>query len=471
MRGARVLRSLFSCLPCSLCALLATFAAAAPSCKRTSSSGDAATEASAVSDANVDAAPTLLPARCKPTEEGATLAEGADLADLEIGEAAPSRDGFAIGVVRKKDGQLVGSVAMASRDAAAVSFVDLGAPYADAPPPRPVTQGETTYAFFYARGDTPKPAPLAKAATRAVAETRELSLYRVAAGKAQLASTLAQQKDESLAFDAALAPGDKGMLVAWDEDSIGLLRGEIKVQALGADAKPLGPSRAASPSTSDAELPRLARRRGGYWLVWVARRLEAPDAALDPGHEVETPGEKRAFRWLELAMLDERGAVVGAVKRLTSATGHVSIFDLAAREGGAGREGGEVLDIIARDDEQTVDGSGGRVVRITVNGDVADPPIAIVADAVGRGVPDLLAGMPAGAGAGDGASAPAWLVYADTTDHVRLLPLDATRSPLAPPSAEDALDKSRPLLASASGLLVAVPAEPKRQLKLVPCAR
>ena len=465
MRGARVLRALSSC---SLCALFVTFAVAAPSCKRASSSGDAATEASALSDADVDAAPTLLPARCKPTEEGATLAEGADLADLEIGEAAPSRDGFAIGVVRKKEGQLVGSVAMASRDAAAVSFVDLGAPYADAPPPRPITQGETTYAFFYSRGETPKPAPLAKGATRAAAvETRELSLYRVAAGKAQLAATLAQQKDESLAFDAALASGDKGMLVAWDEDSIGLLRGEIKVQALGADAKPLGPARAASPSTSDAELPRLARRRGGYWLVWVARRLESPDAAPDPGHEVETPGEKRAFRWLELVLLDERGAVVGAVKRLTSATGHVSIFDLAARDGGGGRDGVEVLDIIARDDEQTVDGSGGRVVRITVNGDAADPPIAIVADAVGRGVPDLLAGMPAG----DGASAPAWLVYADTTDHVRLLPLDATRSPLAAPSAEDALDKSRPLLASPSGLLVAVPAEPKRQLKLVPCAR
>jgi hypothetical protein len=354
---------------------------------------------------------------------------------------------------------------MASRDATAVTFVDLGAPYADAPPPRPIAAaapGDATYAFFYGRGDAARAdggmvarPSLAKGAI----EMRELSVHRIEGGKVQRASTLAQQKDESLAFDAAL--GDKGMLVAWDEDAVGLLRGEIKVQALGPDAKPLAPARAASPESSDAELPRLARRRGGYWLVWVARRVEAPDAAIELGHDKETPAETRAFRWLELAMLDEHGAPIGAVKRLTSATGHVSIYDLAARVG----SDRDALDIIARDDEQTVDGSGGRVVRITVRGDVADPPIAIVSDAVGRGVPDLLA-----TAQGVASDVPAWLVYADTVDQVRLLPLDATRSPLAPPSAEDALDKSKPLLAISGGLLVAVPAEPKWQLKLVTCA-
>src|SRR5438445_450880 len=103
-------------------------------CKRAPTSASATDAGDSDASAIADAAPALLPARCKPGDEGATLAEGADLDALEIGEATTTSSGFALGVLRKGASEVVGSVALASRDAKSVSFVDLAPPYADAPP-------------------------------------------------------------------------------------------------------------------------------------------------------------------------------------------------------------------------------------------------------------------------------------------------------------------------------------------------
>ncbi len=404
-------------------ALSALVAAIALGCKRPSATSNDDASVDAGIDAEIDAGSVVLPARCVPSLGGATLGETPS--DIEIGEAIQTPSGFAIGVLRKLKGELVGSIALVERDAKTVSFVDLGPPHGDAPPPRPIVVGADVFAAFFARAAPPPPGAKPKA-------TRDLVLYRLADGKAQATSTIPEQRDESLAYDVSL--GDKGGVVAWDEDAIGNERGNIKIAIVAADTKTITSTRIASPDGSDAELPRLVPRRGGWWLVWVASRLEAPDAGLDPGQEIERPGEKRRFRWLELLALDAAGAAVGAVKRLTVNTGHVSMFDLAPRAGASVPEG---LDVIARDDEQAIDGAGGRIVRITVTGDKVDPPIAIVSESVGRGAPDLL--DPIGGGT-------AWLAFSDTHDHVRLVPLDLTRTPTAPPSAEDALDKARVLL-------------------------
>ena len=437
----------------TLSALVATIALG---CKRPSATSNEDASVDAGIDAEIDAGPVVLPARCVPSLGGATLGETPS--DLEIGEAMQTPSGFAIGVLRKVKGELVGSIALVEKDAKTVSFVDLGPPHGDAPPPRPFVVGVEVFAAFFARAAPPPPGGKPKT-------TRDLILYRLADGKAQATSTISEQRDESLAYDVSL--GDKGGVVAWDEDAIGNERGNIKIAVVTADTKTIASTRIASPDGSDAELPRLVPRRGGWWLVWVASRLEAPDAGLDPGQEIERPGEKRRFRWLELLALDAAGAAVGAVKRLTVNTGHVSMFDLAPRAGA------DVLDVIARDDEQAIDGAGGRIVRITITGDKVDPPIAIVSESVGRGAPDLL--DPIGGGT-------AWLAFSDTHDRVRLVPLDLARTPTAPPSAEDALDKARVLLVAATpprtqgpdggtttDVLAAFPEEALGQIRFATC--
>jgi len=413
---------------------------------------DAGSDAEAVDAEVIDAGPVVLPARCVPSLGGATV--GA-VGDFEIGEAVATPHGFAIGVLHKVNGEMLGAIALVPSDAKTVTFVDLGPPIGDAPPPRAIAVGADVYAAFFVRPPPPVPGGKPK-------PTRDLALYRIADGKATLTTTIAEQRDESLAYDLALT--DKGGVVAWDEDAIGNERGNIKIALVSADTKTVVSTRIASPDASDTELPRVVARKGGFWLAWVASRLEAPDAGLEPGQEIERPGEKRRYKWLELVALDAAGAQVGAVKRLTPNNGHVSMFDLAARAGG------DALDVIARDDEQAVDGAGGRIVRISIAGDKVDPPIAIVSESVGRGAPDLL----------DVAGA-AWLAFSDTHDRVRLVPLDATRTPAAPMSGEDALDKARVLLVagvkpaadggSVTDVLAAFPEEPQGQLRFVGCAR
>ena len=420
----------------------------------------------------VDAAPPVIAARCKAG--GAELAVGTDEGDLDIGEAAATRDGFAVGVIHKTKDGMIGGLALVSRDVSHLKLVDLAPPNGDALPPRPFVRGVDLFAAFYDRPEGKKDSQRG---------TRVLHVYAIGAdGKATVAAAVAQENDESLAFDVAF--GERGGLVAWDEDAIGLKNGDIKVATLDGDrGAPLtvGATRIGSPIGTDAELPRVVARHGGYWLVWVASKPEeSPDARADP-NLLEGPGEVPSFHWLEVIALDDRGAPVGTTKKLTPATGHVAAFDLAPRAGG------DVLDVIARDDDEAKDGSGGRILRITVRSPVAaDPPLALVSEAVGRGTPDLIL-------AADKATS--WLEFTDTSDRVRLVPLDEARAPLGPPSVEDALDGARPLFYSGYGgapaapgaagatgatgaagaagatgaMLTAYPEDPKAQLRSLVC--
>lgn len=396
-------------------------------------------------------APKLAPARCKVEPTGTKLAD--NVADLEIGEGVATPIGFAIGVLRKVNGESTASIALVPAQGGAPAFVDLGSPLGDASPPKPFARGGDLFAAYFPRPSAPAAAPKPKQVP-----TRDLAIVRIDGGKAQPSLAIAEERDESLAYDVAAS--DKGILVAWDEDAIGNERGAIKIAMLSPDGKAVASSRIASPDASDAEIPRVLPRRGGYWLVYVASRAEvARDAAPpDPNHAIERPGRDRAFRWLEMLPLDERGEATGPARKLTSERGHVSLFDLAARADGV------TLDIVARDEELVTAGEAGRLLRITVKGDAPDAAIAIVSDAVGRGAPELL---------GDGA---AWLAFDDAADKLRLLPLDATRAPAGLPSIEDALDRARPVLATKAApdaleLLAAFPEDAAAQLHRARCTR
>jgi hypothetical protein len=204
----------------------------------------------------------------------------------------------------------------------------------------------------------------------------------------------------------------------------------------------------------------------GSLVLWVARRPETL-GALDAA---EATGEARVASWLEGVSLDAAGAPRGPARHLTATSGHVSAFDVVA----LAAEGRPSLLVVARDDGEAVDGSGGTLLRVRVREDGVDAPVALPGDGLGRGAPSLLDGpLP-------------WLAWVGHDEALRLLPLDAAGAALATPSAEPLLDDALPLAilpgpAGETRMMVAFPGAPaataalpaadSAALRLFACAR
>jgi hypothetical protein len=251
--------------------------------------------------------PAVGPSRCAPAGEGLALESPAD---LELGDVVPFHEGLALGLVHRTAAGRVGAVAFLGKDAATERVVDLAPSPGDAPPPRLATRGGDLVVAEYVLSK--------KGASRDLA-------VQVATpdGTLRPLATIAQQRDDSFAFD--LAPG----LIAWDEAATGPdPRGVIRIAELGADHA--GAPHDLSPAESDAELPRVAALPGipRSFVVWVARRPETRRVVLDAAPADEVTGEVRTPSWLEAATVDAAGALVGPVRRLTAATGHVTAYDV-----------------------------------------------------------------------------------------------------------------------------------------------
>jgi hypothetical protein len=370
--------------------------------------------------------PAVVPARCKPSGAGVALVDGgAD--DLEIGDAVAVSDGWAVGMLHGVGTSRMAAIAFLPAEATGVRVVDLAPTLGDAPPPHLAARGPDLLAASYA---------LSKRT-----DARELALYVVPkGGDPKLVARIPQQRDESFSFD--LAPG----LVVWDEAIAGPSpRGVIRaVELLPGDQ--VGPAHDVSPADSDAEMPRLAPAAHGYTVFWLARRPEGPMS--DAAAPAEAVGDVRAYSWLE--------ANGSPPHRLTPTTGHVSAYDVEPLAGG------DAL-VVARDDGESVDGSGGVLLRIRVREGGADPPLALPGDGLGRGAPVLV----------DGPSA--WLSWIGPHEAARLLPLDANGTPVAPPSAEPELDDARPLAllqgSQVPRILTATPGDAAVQLRVLACAQ
>jgi hypothetical protein len=260
--------------------------------------------------------------------------------------------------------------------------------------------------------------------------------------------TLTQVSDESPSFDVIAAPpgGSTGALLAWDEDAEDAHRGLIRVVVLSPDLRVAVRSVVASPETTDAERPALATRgAGGYWLGWVARKPEPP---RDAGPELEGPGEDRAYRWVELAPIDADGKPAGSVRRLTSATGHVSAFSMATH--------GDRLDLYAAEDDESTDGAGGSILHVAVDVDGLTRAAPLVSSGAARGgTPAVVWQSQAAPGSDDNVG---YLAYVDIADRSRLVALDRTGSSQSMPTLEPDLDDARLLAADPFGeLLIATP--------------
>jgi hypothetical protein len=434
--------------------VLATLSAAA--CRKGGDGGAPSAGASASGAASTSAEvapvapPAVVSARCRAA--GAAVAvPGAE--DLELGDALAFGDGYAVALAHRTAAGRVGGVALVARDAAAARVIDLGPTLGDAPPPRLALRGKDLLAAVYG---LPKRA-----------DARELRLLVVTAtGEVKPLAVLPQQRDDSLASD--LVPG----LVAWDEVTVGASpRGVVRVAELSGDHA--GAPRDVSPPDSDAEMPRIVHAGSGHVVLWLSRHPE-PRHDLDAATPPEAIGDARAYSWVEAITLDASGAPVGTVRRLTPATGHVTSYDAALLPGDRQPD---VL-VVARDDGESVDGSGGTLFRVRLRDDGAEPPLGLPGDGLGRGAPGFVATAGEAEAerrrvAADAEPRPSWLAWVGPHEELRLLALDAMGAPLGPPSAESAMSEARPLLATTQAgearMLVAFPGEASAQLKTFTC--
>lgn len=390
--------------------------------------------------------PVVDGGRPRPLDPGPLGADDA-VAEVEIGDGIAEEGGYALSVIHPTPAGRTCAVAhMGPGARGPVHLVDLGPTLGDAPPARLVRKDTELLAAAYGLHHS----------SRAAESTRELVVYALADAGPMTRATLAQQRDDSLAFD--IASSGRTALVVWDEAATGP-RGVIRSAILSSsEPSGFGAPRDVSPPDRDAETPRMVFTASRFVVFWLARRPEsAPDAAIEQ-NPAEALGEARTFGWLESVDLDEHGIPLGAPRALTSATGHISAYDVTALGDGS------VL-VVARDDGEAIEGSGGRLLRVRVTAGGVDPPLSFAIDGLGRGAPALVDGRPH------------WLAWVGPREQLRMLPLDEIGAPAGPSSAEDAMSDGRPLLAldpptaGTRQLLVAFPSHADAQVRRFACAR
>ena len=406
---------------------LLLFLNACGSCSKNDASSLAPDAALASGDARVATA-EVLP-RCRGEAQRLDLGEG-----TVVGNVAVGADGLLVGLVRTAGGKRTAAVLRASLDLATQKTIELGAAFGDDPPPSPRWNGTTAYASWLER-------PTRDGGPR----IRTLKVARLTDDRVGLESQIEQQADESTVFDVAWSDG-RG-LAAWDEDAPNKPdaalpsisdRGYVKVQGLGGpESKP----RVASPETSDADSPQLVSRPGGYWLAWLARRVEEAPSG------VEGPGEDKDFRWVEAVMLDARGEPQGPVRRVSSERGRAVAFDMA-------RNGADLV-VLVQDEAAAAEGGGARLLRYVVGGPIV-PPTDLVDGGVGHALAEVVA-------APEGTPAH-WLAWSDVAEHAHLTALGNGLVPSGPAAAslEPAFDGARVLAETTdpkAGLYVLVSGE------------
>lgn len=356
-------------------------------------------------------------------------APGADPADetalpfaAEVGQGVALAKGFALGAIRPRAGgteALVVTLDEAGREGRTIT---LGTLHGDVDPPRIAARGDALVAAVV------EPEPNARA----------LRLVRVEGEKVVHGATIREARDESQGYDLAL--GDSKGVVVWDEETND--GGRIRASTFdAASASAATPPRTISPTSADADSPRLVARPGGWFLAYVARRDDGdvPDAR----YVAETIG----FRWVEVVPLDALGSPVGVARAVTPKDGHVMAFDVAPTSDGAA--------IVYRDDDTPSGSAGGRVMRVAVSLGSVGAPSVLADDGAGAGSPDLVG---------------AWLSIADVASPTRIAPLREGAELAGSLRAEPAIGSGEPIAAGEGGrLLVARPSGRAVKLFVVAC--
>ena len=292
---------------------------------------------------------------------------------VELGPARPDSAGFVLSALRSTKGQAHALIGLLSADSSSGKIVDLGAVRGDPDPPQFALHGADV---LVVAADTDAGGSMLK-----VGMVREL---RDAATISWGPEITGVRRDSTFALEVA---GDRA-LVAYAAE----VAGKIRVYGVLVDPANLQSKLTPEPLSApgaDVDSPRLALRKGGYWLA-VARSLDAPKKqkkrASDAGSELEEDSDSLldiGTRRIELTKLDGRGKPVSSALVVTAPGARPMTFDLtAAADGG--------VYVGFREDDSTPGADGGALDLVHVMPDGTFRKLELSGDANGSGTPSLL---------------------------------------------------------------------------------
>ncbi|MEP7049727.1 MAG: hypothetical protein ABJB12_05210 [Pseudomonadota bacterium] len=294
---------------------------------------------------------------------------------VELGPARADADGFAISALRSVKGQTHALLALLNGDAGAGKLVDLGTVHGDPDPPQFAVRGKD---LLIAAPDADAGGGMLK-----------VGIVRDARGAAQITwgpEVTGVRRDSTFALESS---GDHALL-AYATETAG------KIRVFGALLDPSNLKQKLNPEPlstlgADVDSPRLALRKGGYWLA-MARALDAPKVklkarALDAGADEQIEGDSVldiGTRRIEVLKLDALGKVASSALVVTKPGARPMSFELAsAADGGAY--------IAFRDDDSTPGTNGGALELLHVKADGSFEKVELNAQADGTGTPTLFA--------------------------------------------------------------------------------
>ena len=397
-----------------------------------------------------------FPFQCATVNGGALYAlgaaRGADDEDdsgldipfgINVGQAVGFEGGFAVSAVDGRGGKSHAIIGFLGSNAENGRTLDLGRVYGDADPPRVAGNARV---LMVALADTD-------------AAGRTLRLVRVEDIKTEAKLTKGAEasvsQNTSAAFSIAVN-ADRG-IVAWEEADRKTEKGQIvaasfSVQSLAMPKKPW----VLSGRNSDAQLPQVASRPGGFWLAWVQSGIAGPgEPQLKRGQPANGKGGRRlsedettspavdlGAQDLYACALDGDGHAIAKPLRATEGVAHVVAYDLAVLDDGSA--------ILAWRDDDTSPGVESQVVhlgRVGLDGHV--DRYRIEDDSIGVGAPQLLVDPTANP------NDRVWLAVGNTGEKVSLVRLQPNGNPTSLIVDDADLGTSNPLVRFGGALLVA----------------
>jgi hypothetical protein len=292
---------------------------------------------------------------------------------VELGQARADTDGFAISALRSLKGESHALIALLNGDAGAGKLVDLGVVHGDPEPPLFAEHGKD---LLVAASDADAGGGMLK-----------VGMVRDARGAAQISwgpEITGVRRDSTFALEVN---GDHA-LITYAADTAG------KIRVFGGLIDPSNPKQKFSPEPlsaagADVDSPRLALRKGGYWLA-VARSLDAPKTKPKP-HPADggTDADDQdslldiGTRRIEVTKLDMQGKTASSSLVVTTPGARPMSFELsAASDGGAY--------IAFRDDDSTPGADGGALQLVHVKPDGTFEKVQLSGDDNGTGTPSLI---------------------------------------------------------------------------------
>ncbi len=383
----------------------------------------------------VSSAAKIRPARCKAIGReqviGRESDEGGHLDKIlpfatEVGEGVAFNSGFAVGALRQEGKGTRAIVVSANLEGTAWQTIELDSSHGDAEAPH-----------VFARENK-----LGVAMLEPSGATRTLRLAQVVRDEVKWGAELLQGRDESLAYDVVI--GENTGIAVWDDVPKRL---EVSAVFLSTfDATSFASADVAKVVTlpgTDAEMPRVVERPGGFWLFWLARRSGSQR------HDARYRAEDIAHRWVEAVPLDKAGKLSGTPVKLGSTSGHVLGYDIA------GMPDGSVV-VMWRDDDTPSGSAGGKLYRARVRLGGVDGPDAIEDEHHGIGAPNVM---------------PGWYAIADALKPTRLAPMNPDGSLVDKLASEKILGAGEPVANREDVLFVSRPDGVAMRLFLVKCGR